>query len=273
MARLVGNLSGRIHPAATLGIDQGPTGQYGWGSDGGGTIVPQWVFKNQGTFDSPISSDNQSFLGILSLWVYTEATFNDSDGMFKCSDNVGVGTWSTFGLSNGQPRLRLRNNGQIAVVNVEPSVAIPLQQWNHLLMSWDISPGSVYADTFHMYLNDVDIRPATPTVYTIGQQVNWDVRIGIGDTQLPVPSIAMGAFYLNPDAYLDFSIESNRRLFRDADGIPTALGIDGSRPTDAQPPVYIDNPAAALTENRGYIGDFAFTTGTATIIDFAGPNP
>ena len=83
----------------------------------------------------------------------------------------------------------------------------------------------------------------------------------------------MAEFYLNFGEYLDFSTESNRRLFSDASGNPVDIGLDGSGLTGSAPTAYFSvrsgDAAPDFATNRGSGGN---TTITGTL-DLVTPSP
>jgi hypothetical protein len=60
----------------------------------------------------------------------------------------------------------------------------------------------------------------------------------------------IGHLYINTDTYLDFTVQSNRDLFVDSNGIPKWLGFLGELPTGSKP--QISSPGAnPIRDNRG----------------------
>ena len=273
MARIITTLGGRLGSSTAQGIDLGPTGQFAWGAST--AVSPQLIHQ----LSTVYTGETQSFTGIFSVWFFVpSSTLTDVNHFLKFESSTGIHVFSEFGFSGGFPTIRLRDDSKTLIADVDATVQATPSTWQHLLIGWDLNVGSLYASEFHMYLDDVDVKEATPGAFTTGSMVDWGTgnlftttyRMGVVDTQAQAPGTRFAAWYLNTDEYLDFSVEANRRKFRDASGNPTALGVDGSLPTGNQPPFYFDDPAATVINNRGSAG--AFLAG-ATIVDAVGPNP
>lgn len=278
MARRIGGVRGRLSSGTIKGIDQGPTGQYAWAASSVGAEGHLYQTDNN------YSGSTQSLVGIFSCWFYSLSdSLNDTDAMLNFNNSVGTLALNRVGLSNGTPTIglfRVTNStppqNPVAVLNFASTTGITAETWHHLLISWDLTSGNTFADDVHMYLDDVSVKPGSATTFTDGTEVEWgtdvfgDARIGIGDSVVTTPDFRLAAWYMNWTEYLDFSVESNRRKFYDADGNPAALGTDGSLPTGNQPLFYFDNPVASLLTNRGSAGNFQTNS---TLVDVTGPNP
>lgn len=264
-----------MRPLDPVSIPPGPSGQYGWGLDTLAFVSPQWFYLVGTDWDvAPVDS----YTGILSVWFYPTNSFSDSEWILKCSNSVGTVHYTVIGQTNGTLRLQLRNSVPADLVDIQGTVAAAGSNWHHFLASWNLSPGTNYDDHIHLYLDDVDCKPAVPGTHTTGTKVYWgqaapsNFRAGVGDTVVTVPNVAMSGFYLNMTEYLDLSLESNRRKFISAEGLPQPMGLQGERPTGNQPAMYFDNPVATLLANRGYLGPFQLGT-NSVLGDVAGPNP
>ncbi len=264
-----------MRPMDPLSIAPGPSGQYGWGLDTLDFVTPQWFYL---VGDDWAVAPVDSYKGILSVWFYPTAGFSDSEWILKCSNSVGTVHYTVVGQTNSDLRLQLRNNVPADLLDIQGTIAATGSNWHHYLASWDLTAGTNYDDHIHLYLDDVDCKPAVAGTHTTGTKVYWgeaapsNFRTGVGDTVITVPSVAMCAFYLNMTEYLDFSVEANRRKFISAAGLPQPLGLDGSTPTGNQPAMYFDDPVATLLANRGYLGPY--TLGSNSVLgDVPGPNP
>ena len=144
--------------------------------------------------------------------------------------------------------------------------------WMHIIASWDLDAGGAGVPASHFYIDDVIADAPAFTDSYVGN-FDWaaaDLEISIGHFGGGAEA-AEGKYadvFLN-DSYLDLSIESNRRKFRDGDGYAVDLGADGSTPLATQPLVYFGagQTASALNAgtNLGRCG--AFTTAASTITD------
>lgn len=278
MARLVQAISGRLSTNDVKGIDQGPTG-LAWAQSAIG--IPAALSIR--TDDPGYTDETVSLVGSMSVWYYdTINNRSDSNVLMHFQDTLGVNSWNELGLSGGFPRIALERPDQTVVCQVTGTTQVTANAWNHILVSWDLSPGNLYANDFHMYLNDVDIKPVTPTVFAPGalQSVEW----GTGNLFVTTYRMEAGngsggtnqrysAIWLDFTRYIDFSVVANRRRFITASGGQLPLGLDGSIPTGFQPPWYIDNTAATITTPRGSIsGTLTIGAGT-TIVDPGVPSP
>lgn len=272
MSRQIATLGGKLGASTVLGIDEGPTGQFAWGSSG--AVNPQLMFQVTDNY----VGEALSFIGIFSFWFYAPSLFNDVNAHLKFETSSGVHVFSEFGMENGIPRIRLLDDLKNVLVAVNANTTPTSDTWHHMLYSWNINTGRTYANDFHMLLDGVDVKPMTPATFLTGTPVEWgagdqfslNYRMGVVDSTTNAPTLRHAAWYLNYEAYLDFSVASNVLKFRDSDGNPAALGTDGSKPTGSQPLFYFDNPAASVIQNRGSAGTFVAGT---TIIDAVGPNP
>ena len=275
MARLVGSVSGRLQ-GELLGVTMGPTG-LGWSQTGVG--VPSALSVR--TDDAGYTDETISLVGTMSIWYFdTISTRTDSNTLMHFQDTLGVNSWNELGLSGGFPRLALETPAQTLVVNVTGTTQVTAGAWNHILVSWDLNAGNTYANDFHMYLNDIDIKPGSPTVFLPGggSSVEW----GTGNLFVTTYRLEAGngsgtsgqrysAIWLDFTRYIDFSVTANRRKFITAGGGQLPLGVDGSIPTGFAPPWYVDNPAASITSPRGTITSTLTVGAGTTIVDAAGP--
>ncbi len=138
--------------------------------------------------------------------------------------------------------------------------------YHHFLASWDLATTTIY-----VYIDGVADTGSTSTLaddtidYT---RPDWDV----GGQQSGAGAIykhegAISELYFDPTTYMDLSVESNRRKFISASGLPVPLGADGSLPTGNQPILYL--PDGDASDNKGSGGDFT-AVGSPTSIP--GPN-
>lgn len=272
MARLVTRFSGRFSTSSVQSIDQGPTGQFAWGSSG--AVNPQQIHQTSNLY----TGETVSKIGIFSYWYLAPGSTSDTKLHLAFQDSTGTHVFNEGGLQGDRPKIILRDPLKTSLLNFESSAVATANTWHHVLISWDLNTGSTFDNDVHMYLDDVDVRPVSPIVFVAGSDVEWGTgnlfvttyRMGFGDSSINAPSLRHTAIYLNYTAAMDFSIVSNRRKFITAAGLPAALGVDGSLPTGTPPLFYFDNPAATVINNRGTAG--VFLAG-ATLVDATGPNP
>lgn len=123
-------------------------------------------------------------------------------------------------------------------LQVSVASALTLSQWNHVVMSVDMSD----TGKRHLYINDAD---ASPTWSTYSNNVidftqsnhfvgAWDVSGSFSD----YITAGLGEIYHAPGQYIDISSTPNRRKFITSDLKPVNLGSDGSNPTGTAPILY-----------------------------------
>lgn len=165
-------------------------------------------------------------------------------------------------------RIRCSNSASSVIFNVETSTAYTAgATWLHLLASWDLAvPGAR-----SLYMNDVSDLVETTFIddtidYTQNAFPGWKLFEDGGGSLLFNGCVA--EFYFNAAAYMDFSVEANRRKFISATGRPVDLGTDGSLPTGAAPNIYLSlrdaEAASEFAVNRGS-GEGFTLTGTLTV--------
>lgn len=276
MARLVGTVSGRLS-STRLGVSSGPIG-LAWGGDGG-SYVPNPLHVATVAIP-PINPVNpeliaeaaQSNIGTASIWFYPTVDFGfDVDIFFLSVDAVGVTRYNQIGVGSGfVPFIRLRTNvGPTVILEVLGTTALTLNAWNHILMSWDLGTGSSYASDFHMFLNDVSIKPGAPTTFTTGTiGADWagggnpaGYRLAIGNgIGVVAGDPRLSAPFLSWSQYTNLSVSANRRLWSTAAVEQVVLGSDGSIPLGFSPSVYLDDNAANVANGRGVIKNWVIGT-------------
>lgn len=263
-------IQGKIISSTPAQVFIGPTGQYGWGVSS--FTAPQQLFVEAAAY----LSEQEALRGIFSCWFNYSSASSDSNSLLNFEDSTGTHDFQQIGFNAGAPRILLRDSAKNTLIDVTSGTASTNGSWNHILISWDLTTGNAYADDFHMYLNGVSRKPASPSTFNVGTEVEWGAgdafsssyRMGIIDNAGLSASVKHAAWYLAIDQYLDFSVTANLRKFIDANGDPVALGVDGSRPTGTAPDFYFDNPVATLLTNRGTGGD---ADTNATLVDVGGP--
>jgi hypothetical protein len=150
------------------------------------------------------------------------------------------------------------NASSSVVINVNMA-APPIKTWNHVLLSCDVTNTS----NRYLYINDV-LQSPTWATYT-NSEINWthtshSIASNSGGSNLEG---RLANFFLD-HTYRDLSIESNRRLFIDADGKPA------SGQASLNPILYLPmTDAATAGSNSGTGGDFTVNG----VLDTAGRGP
>lgn len=271
MARQIQQISGRLGSGSAQTVDLGPTGQFGFSKTSGTNCIFETLPNYSGAAATRV--------GILSCWFYIEATNSDTS-LFCRYQNQFLGTYNSIGLFSSRANFFLSNRGAstttVLSVLADVGTAVSTDAWHHYLISWDLSSGNSFANDVHVYIDDVDVKPASATTFRTDLDVTWDTpapfdhTLSFGNTSLVSTAIRLSAIYLNYNEYLDFSVTANRRKFIDADMCPVALGPDGSFPTGSQPLFYFDNPVATIAANRGGAGPFQ---DVGSLVDLVGPKP
>jgi len=137
-----------------------------------------------------------------------------------------------------------------------------LNQWNCMLFSFNASATDKGIRWYH---NDAD-QSAPNSVDTLhnfgGSGSNSGTSMSVAGKigQAPFAG-AIAELYYAPNQFIDFDIESNRRLFLNADGTPVDLGADGSTPTGSKPITYLSlregEGAEQFAVNRGIGADLS----------------
>lgn len=266
-------IPGKLINTPTDAVFRGNTGQYGWSYSASPNLG---IWQRADAY----TGENHSLLGAFSVWFFIEsAVQNDTNILLDENNTVGTFPISNIGFSSAAPTLTLRgHNATPVVIQATGTTSASLGTWHHLLLSWDLTSGNTFANDFHMYLDDVDIKPGSGT-FVDGTELEWmlDVntgRIEFGNTTALSPNWALSTVWFTHSQYIDFSVQANRRKFIDSSGDPVALGLTGELPTGTQPEIYLDDPVATILTQRGSAGDFLYDfLGSGVLIDVAGPNP
>ena len=188
--------------------------------------------------------------GIFSCWVRVDTEGNgrllySATGLwrFGVTKNSGLG----FSISG-------KNAAGTYILQIATTANhLASAKWLHILASWDLAAAASY-----IYINDVaDQTVTTRTNDTIDYATstpNWGV--GADSDGATKHNGALSELYFAPGQYLDFSVESNRRKFIDAAGLPVSLGADGSTPTGTAPIIYLKGDYSAFGTNSGSGGNF-----------------
>lgn len=205
-----------------------------------------------------LTNNADSNVGSLSLWLKMNGGTGSSLGIMHASGGYFVSRPSTnkfrIVVANSTSNLQFET-----VTNVTSSTG-----WVHVLASWNtnFSAGNKLRQ---LYLNDVsnvttvaDAAAAFNVDYT---QTNHAVGSMVNTTQKLNADLA--DVWFAPGQYIDFSVQANRRKFRNGFGKPVYLGTNGELPTGTAPRIFLQGPASAFAMNKGTGGNFT-VTGTLT---------
>ena len=146
-------------------------------------------------------------------------------------------------------------------------------QWNCFMFSFNVSSSDKSVRWYH---NDADqgAGNATDTTYRFGSASGAARQFFVGAKVFGGQSSFAGAVaevYYAPNQFVDFDIESNRRLFLNADGTPVDLGSDGSTPTGTSPMIYLSlregETADQFAVNRGSGADLSVVGNVSIFAD------
>ena len=207
---------------------------------------------------SDLAGNANTKLGIISFWFRLDGG-DGSQARFIMNDSSAF-----LGLINTSNKFRIRGQNAGTKLDVFSNTAYTADgTWKHFLASWDLGNGKAY-----IYVNDAADIAAGPTIVnsTIGYAAAG-YTIGAVHGGPEYWNGALSEFYANFAAYLDISVEANRRLFIDGAGNPVNLGPDGSFPTGTAPIIYMKERNNNAGINFGTGGNFtingapAFTLG------------
>ena len=217
------------------------------------------------------------------FWFYP--TENYGKNMFMMGSGAGTGQNAlavpyTFIIrtDTGPPANDVQFLWQKATSNaysiIQTETVFVANQWNCLMFSVNISASD---KSIRYYSNDADQGAGNPTDTTnpfrFGGGAGESRQFMIASNALSQQAFggAMAEIYYAPNQFIDFDVESNRRLFLNADGTPVDLGADGSTPTGIQPMLYLSlregEGAEQFGANRGFGADLSIVGNVSIFAD------
>lgn len=190
---------------------------------------------------------------IISLWFRLNG---DNDGELYCISNAGA-TVAVFRQgSGGGSTLAFRFDQTSGVVWNGDSTATfstSNSEWVHVLIGLNSAVGGNHV----LFINDVQetITSETFNSDTTIDMVETDWSVGARTDAGSKMTGDMADVYFSQE-FLDFTVESNRRLFISAAGKPVDLGSDGSTPTGNIPIVFFSGPTVDWHTNLGSGGGY-----------------
>lgn len=187
---------------------------------------------------------------LVSVWV----NFEGSDGLeikLLTSNGFKYNLEKTTG--NGIQMSVLDSTSTALIRISSTSTFIASDGWLHMLMSGQTDASG----KGHLVINGTD---ETNLDVDVSGTIDWtDPSHAIGSTAAESERMdgLMSEIYINPDIYLDVTIESNLRKFYKANGKPQFLGSAGQKPSGIAPKVY--GPDGDLTVNKGTGGVYVTT--------------
>lgn len=203
-------------------------------------------------------------LGTVSVWVRPanndRCIFSTSLGLGSSQFRVFISAVGNFAVAGSNP-----SNVPVLSLRTNNTYTINGALWYHILASWDLADSAKR----HLYINGVsDISVVVFTNdnidYTRPCRVWAEDAPGAGGVRL---NGCLAELWFH-NMYVDLSLESNRRKFRNRSMPIWNMGSDGSGPLGVQPLVYLhlDNGAAAsnFATNKGTGGNFTITGALTT---------
>ncbi len=190
--------------------------------------------------------------GTFSCWV----NFTGGDAGTQVIIDSGVAATFAFLVlrSIGNKfRIHARNSTPADILFIETSSSwVIASGWVHFLSSWKMDTGGAR----HIYTNDSsDLSVTTFTNDTIDyvRTGNWAIGAETDGTNKANADIADLWF---DDAYIDITVEANRRKFINPNGKPVNLGEAGQLPTGSSPLVFLSGATTGWETNLGTGGGF-----------------
>jgi len=145
-------------------------------------------------------------------------------------------------------------------------------EWNCMMISFNTS---ISDKSIRWYRNDADqgATNANDAVYRFGGGAGESRQFVVASKGINQQAFggALAEIYYAPNQFIDFDVESNRRLFLNADGTPVDLGADGSTPTGIQPMLYLSlregEGADQFAVNRGFGADLSVVGNVSIFAD------
>lgn len=230
-----------------------------------------------------VSGVSDGRLGTLSFW-YNAPSSPDPD--VRCIIAGGelpeMGPVVVHTLPSNQLAVIVRGVSNDPMITFIKSGDIVLDQWNHIMASWEHTFPVDSAANLTLYINGVEITTGKTQTntdedlnYLTGAWTQGQDRLG--DTQNTPLVGCLSEFYLNTDERVDLTDSDNRERFRSASGDAVNIGGDGSGVTGSQPAFYASNgelnPNAGYAPNLPVIAGAVFNCATAPTKSAPPPPP
>jgi hypothetical protein len=209
----------------------------------------------------------------VSVWVYRSSASANGARILSASQVVGTAPSPAINRIVGSNpanlfSINMNNSADTEILNVSTGVAIPADTWTHYMASFDLSDPA----KCHLYQDDVSTLVTTTfTNDTIDfTRQEWSIA-GYPDGTFKLTG-GLGDLWFAPGVYIDLSIETNRRKFITAEGLPARLGATGSTPTGTAPRIYMSGAFDSWT-NKGTGGAFTVTDSFSPIQAALTPAP
>ncbi len=220
-----------------------------WVHAGLGSYVPNAVnfdgathLTHNGTIGSTSST---SWSG--SFWIKR----NDLTNSQVILDSSGAANASITLDVVGELRFIAQNTAGTEVLNIDTDRALNNISWNHVVFSFDLTNTA----NRHVYINGVSVIENVVT-YNTAETMNFaGPQYGIGNrfTSVAGEELVAGLsdFWIDFNAYIDFSLAENRERFIAPSTLPMYLGPDGSIPLGQSPDIFLSGGTDDWHINNG----------------------
>lgn len=192
--------------------------------------------------------------GTFSAWIRVDGDAGTQRYIFAMRES-NPGFLVTLETSNKIRFLAYNNDLSLVLLQFVTTPTYPVAAtWINILSSWSLATG-----LRHLYINDVAVALDVNT--TNNDNIAYQKATAIGvNSQGPGNYFngCMSELFFHT-AYIDLSIEANRRKFISAIGKPVSLGANGSTPLGIQPLLYAPTSDATGTGNKGTGGAFTLS--------------
>ena len=230
-----------------------PSGYQSVGSDFDGT-------NDYLTRGADLTGNADGKTGLLSFWIRPDV---DATTLNIYTQDVAAGA---FGLqiqlsSSGYIIIQGHDTADAEILNIRSTIAnfTVANGWRHVLASWDLAANSSF-----IYVDDASSQTVTTRVNSNINYTTLDHIFGYwlwGGSKM---NGCLSEFYFNNSAYMDLSVEANRRKFISVTGTPVSLGVNGALPTGASPIIYLKDASGSFQTNYGTGGNFTVTGALST---------
>ena len=194
--------------------------------------------------DGALTGNVDGQKGTLAFWL----NMNGGDGAAKNILYADGGFLDCARATGGELHLKLFNSAATTLLDMlSTNTRVAADGWVCVLMSWDLSA----ALKAHLFFNDVDETNMSVKIEGTVDYTRADYAFGARVAGALKLTGCLSQFYFNPEEYIDFTVEANRRKFVSAGGKPVDMGADGSGPTGSVPLVFLSGATASWHTNKG----------------------
>ena len=203
--------------------------------------------------DTALSGASAGKQFTISAWVFVPVT-QVYMTLFNLTPSSGQGEFD-FGFGHYFACNAWNTSGtRFLDVNTSSYQPVPRNKWVNIIVSMDLSDTSKRS----VWIDDTQTTNWTWGTYS-NQDINWGfsrIRVGMNGSGGSKFNGYMAHFYFEPN-YININTESNRRIFRTAEGNPTSQASLAAR----NPLIYL--PLQEDLTNKGTGGDFEKSTTAA----------